>query len=74
MRRSAVQRIFAAHHGGKRQDRFLAHAEREIKIAQADVRVDTEHLTALRRETGGDPGAERGFARTALAGDHGYDL
>ena len=67
-------RVLAAHHRRERQDRLLLHAERKIQIPQADVKVDAQHAPTLHGQAGCDRRADRGFARSALAGYHRQNL
>lgn len=41
------------------------------RFRQADVGIDAQDALALSGKTGRDPGAERRFARAALAGNDG---
>ena len=71
MRRRIRQRVIALQNLRKRQYRQLRHAQRNVKIPQADVRVDAQHALSFCGEAGGDRGADRGLSRSALAGDNG---
>ena len=74
MRRRIREFVKPVHHVREREDGLLAHAERDVKISQTDVRVDAEHTLVLCGQAGCDPRAERRFSRSALPGDHRKDF
>ena len=69
MHRRVGQRVLAAQHLREGNRRKLGHAEGDVQIAKADVRIDAEHSFPLRSQAGGNRRADGGFARAALAGD-----
>ena len=50
------------------------HPQGDIQITQSNVQINAKHLLAFRCKAGGNPGAKRGFAGSALAGKHGDDF
>ena len=71
MLRGVGQLAEALRHVRERDGGLLGHAERDVEIPQADVGIDAQDALALGGKTGRDPGAERRFARAALAGNDG---
>lgn len=71
MLRGVGQLAEALRHVRERDSGLLGHAERDVEIPQADVGIDAQDALALSGKTGRDPGAERRFARAALAGNDG---
>ena len=63
---TAVQRYIGKIHQGA-----VSQSQSEVQIPQADVGIDAQDALALGGKTGRDPGAERRFARAALAGNDG---
>ena len=74
MLRRLLQGVFPAHERRKRQNRHILHPECNVEIPQADVQVDAQHAQAIHGQARCDPGAERGLARAALAGDDCQNL
>ena len=72
--RRLLQGVFPAHERRKRQNRHILHPECNVEIPQADVQVDAQHAQAVHGQARRDPGAERGLARAALAGDDCQNL
>ena len=69
MHRGGGEGIVAAGYIQNRQRFHAVQTQKNIQIAQAHIGVDAQHPLARLRKTGGDAGAQRGFARAALAGN-----
>ena len=66
--RCLLDGVIPPHHVEKCESRFRGHAERNIEVPQAEIRIDAQNARALHAKTPGHAGAHRRFAGSALAG------